>query len=152
MDRAFFIDLVENRYFGSVAQRDRAAVLAYFAEDAQIIIRHGDAAERCFHAAPDRQQAPLAAFFDHLWSKFDAAFTEFEHFVDVEAGRCAATFLATLTPHENSPVRDQGAQRPRNCNFFLCRDGLIEKMIIYYAQPGAEPGRATGYPQQASWL
>ncbi len=147
MDRGFFIDLVENRYFGSVTRRDRAGVLDCFTADARIIIRHGDAPERHFFAAPSGDQLPLTAFFDHLWSKFDAAFTAFEHVIDVEAGRCAATFLATLTPHETSPVRDQGPQRLRNCNFFHCLDGRIETMIIYYAQPGAEAGRPTGYPQ-----
>ena len=73
--------------------------------------------------------------------------------MDTGGERCAATFLVTLTPKPDSPYRDAGVQRLRNCNFFRCRDGLIHEMTIYYSNPGTAGGqeahgaRPTGFPQ-----
>ena len=153
MTRDDYVDLVERRYFGNVAQADIPAVVACFTADALVTIYHGDAAPRLFKAQAGADETPLPRFFEHLLANYDPKFTEFVHYVDTVSERCAATFLVTLTPKPDSAYRDAGVQRLRNCNFFRCRDGLIHEMTIYYSNPGTAGGedahgaRPTGFPQ-----
>ena len=158
MTRDDYVDLVERRYFGNVAQADIPAVVACFTGDATVTIYHGDAAPRLFKAQAGAGETPLPRFFEHLLANYDPQFTEFVHYVDTAGERCAATFLVTLTPKPDSAYRDAGVQRLRNCNFFRCRDGLIHEMTIYYSNPGTAGGaeahgteahgaRPTGFPQ-----
>ena len=158
MTRDDYVDLVERRYFGNVAQADIPAVVACFTADALVTIYHGDAAPRLFKAQAGADETPLPRFFEHLLANYDPQFTEFVHYVDTAGERCAATFLVTLTPKPDSAYRDAGVQRLRNCNFFRCRDGLIHEMTIYYSNPGAagdaeahgteaHGARPTGFPQ-----
>ena len=153
MTRDDYVDLVERRYFGNVAQADIPAVVACFTADALVTIYHGDAAPRLFKAQAGADETPLPRFFEHLLANYDPQFTEFVHYVDTAGERCAATFLVTLTPKPDSAYRDAGVQRLRNCNFFRCRDGLIHEMTIYYSNPGTAGGedahgaRPTGFPQ-----
>ena len=153
MTRDDYVDLVEERYFGNVSREDIAAALACFTDDARVTIYHGDAAPRLFAVSPGAGETPLARFFEHLLSNYEARFTEFVHYVDEAGERCAAMFLVTLTPRPGSPYRDAGVQRLRNCNFFRCRGGLIHEMTIYYSNPVTASGRdahgtrPTGFPQ-----
>ena len=153
MTRDDYVDLVEQRYFGSVACADIPAVVACFTDDASVTIYHGDAAPRVFKGQPTAGETPLPRFFEHLLANYEPQFTEFVHYVDIAHERCAAMFLVTLTPKRDSPYRDAGVQRLRNCNFFRCRDGLIHEMTIYYSNPGNAGGadahgvRPTGFPQ-----
>ena len=153
MTRDDDVDLVEQRYFGNVAQADIPAVVACFTDNAQVRIYHGDAAPRLFKAEPAAGETPLPRFFEHLLANYYPQFTEFVHYVDVANERCAATFLVTLTPKPDSAYRDAGVQHLRNCNFFRCRYGLIHEMTIYYSNPGTAPAadahgpRPTGFPQ-----
>ena len=159
MTRDDYVDLVERRYFGNVAQADIPAVVACFSGDARVTIYHGDAAPRLFAVQPGPGETALARFFEHLLANYEPRFTEFVHYVDPVGERCAATFLVTLTPKPGSPYRDAGVQRLRNCNFFRCRAGLIRAMTIYYSNPGSAGGaggadgggahgtRPTGFPQ-----
>ena len=153
MTRDDYVDLVERRYFGSVAQADIPAAVACFTGDATVTIYHGDAEPRLFKARPSDGETPLPRFFEHLLANYDPQFTEFVHYVDVANECCAATFLVTLTPKPGSAYGDAGVQRLRNCNFFRCQDGLIREMTIYYSNPGTADGRdargsrPTGFPQ-----
>ena len=72
-----YVDLVERRYFGNVAQADIPAVVACFTDDAQVTIYHGDAAPRRFKARPTAGETPLPRFFEHLLANYDPQFTEF---------------------------------------------------------------------------
>ena len=149
LDRDELAELAEQRYFGAVARGDLAAVLDCFTDDAEIIIRHGDQPTRTMRANPSPGVPHISEFWLHLNGNFDASFTDFEHFVDEPAQRCAATFNVTLRPKAGSPYVPRGTLTLYNCNFFWVRDGRIAKMIVYYANPdtgGDGPGKPTGYP------
>ncbi len=149
--RAHYVRLVEEEYFGSVSRADVAGALACFTDDATVTIFHGDAVPRVFKKTPGADETPLSRFFEHLVANYEPRFTEFVHYIEPEAGRCAARFLVTLTPRAESAYRDAGVQRLRNCNFFECRDGRIRDMIVYYTNPGsageAVGPRPTGFPK-----
>ena len=143
-------ELAEHRYFGAVARGDLTAVLACFTDDAEVIIRHGDLPTRIMRARPTGDIPHISEFWRHLNGNFDASFTDFEHFVDESAQRCACTFEVTLRPKATSPYVARGTLRLHNCNFFWVRDGRIAKMIVYYANPdtgGDAPNKPTGYPR-----
>ena len=149
MDRSDYVNLVENRYFGSVTAAELDAVCACFTADAVITILHGDNPPRIFKASPAAGEAPMRDFWAHLCANFHGRFTQFEHFIDVDAGRCAATFIVTLSPKPESAYADGGVLTLRNCNFFWIRGDRIERMTVYYANPdsaGAGAGKPTGYP------
>jgi hypothetical protein len=153
MTRDDYVRLVENDYFGNVSRADIPAVVACFTDDATVTIYHGDAEPRIFKASLSGGETPLPRFFEHLLANYDPVFTEFEHYTDPAAERCAAHFLVTLTPKPGGSTEAAGVQRLRNCNFFRCRDGRIHDMIIYYSNPGTAAGadahgaRPTGFPQ-----
>jgi len=145
--RDYYVNLVEDDYFGNVTQEDIPAVLRCFTPDARVTIYHGDAPARRFAAAPTAGESLLREFFDHLLANYVARFTDFQHFVDPPSEQCAAYFNVELSPKQDSPYLDAGTRHLKNCNFFHCRDGKIHDMIIYYADPGASPGAPTGFPK-----
>ena len=152
MQHADYVRLVEERYFGNVSLNRQAEVLACFTPDAEILIRHGDNPTRNLKGQPGTGESHLGDFWRHLNGNFQAIFTDFTHFVDIGQHRCAATFQVTLTPRPGSSYESQGVQTLQNCNFFWLRGPLIERMIVYYANPGvtggepAKANRPTGYP------
>jgi hypothetical protein len=146
-DYDYYVNLVEEDYFGSVSREDVAAALACFTPDAKVTIYHGDAPERRFAMAPGDGESPLRDFYGHLLANYMPRFSGFCHFVDVPGERCAATFDVALAPKPGSAYLDAGTRRLKNCNFFRCRDGKICEMIIYYADPGADAGVPTGFPK-----
>jgi hypothetical protein len=145
--REYYVNLVENDYFASVTREDIAAALGCFTPDAHVTIYHGDAPARRFAAAPKAGESPLREFYDHLLANYVPRFTGFRHFVDPPSECCAAYFDVELSPKPDSPYLGAGKRQLKNCNFFECRDGKIHHMIIYYADPGANPGGPTGFPK-----
>lgn len=150
-----YVQLVEDRYFGNVSRDRQDAVLACFADDAEIEIRHGDNPVRILKGRPLAGESHLSEFWRHLNGNYRAAFADFQHFVDVASHRCAATFIVTLTPKPGSLYESQGIQTLKNCNFFWLRGTQIERMIVYYSNPAAadessaQKKRPTGYPPAA---
>jgi len=147
----YYVKLVEEDYFGSVTGQDKDAILDCFTEDARVTIYHGDNKPRCFRGKPTSGESPISIFFDHLLRNYDPRFEDFTHFVDAVHDRCAAHFRVHLTPKLDSPYLPVGVLVLQNCNFFLCRDGKIDDMILYYSNPSA--GNATqptptGFPKQ----
>lgn len=150
LTRAACIELVENRYFGSVSREQLQDVLDCFTEDAQILIRHGDNPTRLMKAKPGAGETHISEFWKHLNAHYTARFEDFEHFIDLEAARCAATFRVTLAPKPGSAYAERGTLTLYNCNFFWLEKGRIARMIVYYANPdtgGAMDGKPTGYPR-----
>lgn len=148
--RADFIDLVENRYFGNVSREQLSDVLACFTADAEIVIRHGDAPTRTMKARPAPGEVHISEFWKHLNANYASRFEDFEHFVDLNAQRCAATFRVTLAPKPGSAYAARGTLTLLNCNFFWLENARIARMIVYYANPdtgGPLEGKPTGYPQ-----
>jgi hypothetical protein len=141
--------LVEDDYFGNVTAANMNAILACFAPDAEITIRHGDHPPRRLKGQPAAGEEHLCEFWRHLNGNYQAAFSDFEHVVDTVAGRCAATFTVTLTPKATSPYAAAGVQTLRNCNFFWITAGKISRMIVYYSNAAADGiARPTGYPPE----
>ena len=146
--REYYVKLVEEGYFGNVMKEDIAAACECFTNDSEVVIYHGDNEVRRFYGSPQGDQLPLEAFYTHLLGNYDALFEHFEHTIDVEAHRCAANFLVTLTPKAGSAYEATGPLTLNNSNFFRCREGKIYYMVIYYANPtlGAKLGNQTTSP------
>lgn len=143
-----YIELIEERYFGSLSHGDIEAALTCFTPDAVVTIRHGDSLARTFKADSEGPDA-LRRFFEHLLANYDPSFIDFIHYIDAENGRCASRFTARLTPRSDAANTVEGVQELRNCNFFDLADGRIREMLIYYTNPGSESGDGstpTGYP------
>lgn len=148
--RAEFVELVEDRYFGNVSRERLAEVVDCFTPAAEILIRHGDAPTRVMKANPAPGEVHISEFWKHLNANYAAKFEDFEHFIDVDAARCAATFRVTLAPKPGSAYASRGTLTLLNCNFFWLENGRIARMIVYYANPetgGPAEGKPTGYPQ-----
>ncbi|MDX2224728.1 MAG: hypothetical protein SFV21_18385 [Rhodospirillaceae bacterium] len=153
LPRAHYVKLVEQDYFGNVMADDLDAVVRCFTADAEITIFHGDNPIRRFYAAPAAGQQHMREFWAHLCGNYDSHFGQFRHVIDAEADTCASTFVVTLKPKPASAYLATGTLTLNNCNFFWCRQGVIHRMIIYYANPtlGAQLGLAstgpTGFPK-----
>jgi hypothetical protein len=147
LSREDYVNLVENEYFGSVTREDIAAAMRCFTSDARITIYHGNAPVRRFAVAPRDGESPLRDFYDHLLANYVPRFSGFRHYVDPPSECCAAHFDVELSPKPESPYLEAGTRHLNNCNFFQCRDGKIHDMIIYYADPSADPGGPTGFPK-----
>jgi hypothetical protein len=148
--RAAYVDLVENRYFGNVSRERLADVVDCFTPGAEIIIRHGDAPTRVMKANPAAGELHISEFWRHLNANYASKFEAFEHFIDVDAQRCAATFRVTLAPKAGSAYAARSTLTLQNCNFFWLENRRIARMIVYYANPdtgGPLDGKPTGYPQ-----
>ena len=48
-DRAYYVKLVEEGYFGNVMKEDIPAACACFTDDAEVVIYHGDNTVRRFY-------------------------------------------------------------------------------------------------------
>ncbi len=141
---------VEDAYFGRVAERDIAAVMACFTPDAQVIIRHGDNPTRRFALQPTAETDDLTKFYAHLCTNYQPWFGDFEHVIDLGVQRSACYFTVRLTPAVSGLYADADTQTLRNCNFFEYAEGLIQHMIIFYSNAAAGAGAPTGYPQNQS--
>lgn len=150
MNRDACIAFIEHNYFGNVRAGQLEATMDCFTPDARVDIRHGDNPLRRFAVRPARDATSLVDFYRHLCSNYDAWFGEFQHFIDTEANRAASHFVVRLTPKPAGLYADAGVQELLNCNFFEFRAERISNMIIYYANPTANPAATTqaptGYP------
>jgi len=147
----YYVKLVEEYYFGSVTRQDKGAILDCFTEDARVTIYHGDNKPRRFKGKSTDGELPLGSFFDHLLGNYDPRFEDFIHYVDAAHDRCAAHFKVHLTPKPDSPNLPVGVLVLQNCNFFVCRDGKIDDMVLYYSNPSAANASQptpTGFPKQ----
>ena len=148
LSRDAYIELIEDRYFGSVSRGNIEGALSCFTPDALVTIRHGDSPPRTFRADGEGAAA-LSDFLEHLLANYEPSFTDFVHYVDTENERCASRFIARLTPRPGSTHEAAGVQELRNCNFFDLAAGKFHEMLVYYTNPGSEGDHAsapTGYP------
>ncbi|WP_446831860.1 nuclear transport factor 2 family protein [Candidatus Foliamicus sp.] len=146
-DRSAYIDFIERRYFGAVSAGDVKAALRCFAEDAQVIIRHGDQPERRYSPSPGPGQEPLADFFEHLCANYDCWFGDFSHTVDAAHKRAASRFTVRLSPRADGLYGEFPAQTLMNSNFFEFAGERIAFMLIYYANTSdSDSPKPTGYP------
>ena len=152
-DRDYYINLIEDSYFGNVSREDISSACDCFADNSQVVIYHGDNPVRTFYKNPDVSQQSLEVFYDHLLGNYDASFYDFVHTIDLDEKRCASNFLVTLSPKPNSEYLNTGTLTLNNSNFFRLEDGKIFYMIIYYANPtlgkmlGNTNNSPTGFPK-----
>ena len=144
-DRSAYIDFIERRYFGNVSADDLQAVRDCFADDAEVLIRHGDNPERRYSPSPGPGQEPLGSFFEHLCGNYDCWFGHFRHTIDIDRQRAASRFVVRLTPKPGGLYADHPTQQLLNSNFFEFAGGRISFMLINYAN-AAGPDTPTGYP------
>ena len=145
-DRSAYVDFIERRYFGKVSADDLKGVRDCFADDAEVLIRHGDNPERRYSPSPGPGQEPLLSFFEHLCGNYDCWFGQFRHTIDVDRQRAASRFAVRLTPKPEGLYADHPQQQLLNSNFFEFADGRITFMLINYANVGASEA-PTGYPR-----
>lgn len=154
LEKADYINLIENTYFGNVAKAELEKVLDCFTDDALTTIRHGDNPLRLFRKLPEPGELYLGDFYSHLCGNFNAWFGDFTHYIDAESGYCASKFTVKLNPREDSDYFSAGPQTLNNCNFFTYKHGKITDMTIYYSNTGAGESSGginttpTGYPKQ----
>jgi hypothetical protein len=153
-DRNAYVEFIEERYFGSVANTDFDQILQCFTEDARVIIRHGDLPERLFSMNPAAAESDLHGFYQHLCDNYDCWFGDYHHYIDLEQNTAASRFSVRLEPKSDSVYAGAPTQELHNCNFFEFRDDRISEMIIYYSNPERETDfddnpkrKPTGYPQ-----
>ena len=120
--REYYVNLVENEYFGSVTREDSAAALRCFTPDAHVTIYHGDAPARRFAATPGPGESPLRDFYDHLLANYVARFSGFQHYVDPPGACCATHFDVELSPKPDSAYLSAGTRHLNNCNSSLRRE------------------------------
>ena len=138
MHRNDYIRLVEEDYFGHVVRPNVKRILACFTDDAVITIFHGDDPATVFRAFPGPNDAPLRGYFDYVFETYTVdGYSNFRHFVDVDAQLIASMFEVTLTPKPGSALAQEGVgtQTLLNCNFFECTNGRFRDVVIYYANP-----------------
>lgn len=153
-DRNSYVEFIEERYFGSVANADLEQILQCFSDDARVLIRHGDLPERLFSMNPAAAESDLNGFYQHLCDNYDCWFGDYHHYIDLEQNSAASRFIVRLEPKSDSVYADAPTQELHNCNFFEFRDDRISEMIIYYSNPDRETdfddnqkNKPTGYPQ-----
>ena len=146
-NRSAYVNFIERRYFGSVASGDLDGVLACFAGDAQVVIRHGDLPERRYSPSPGPGQEELLSFFRHLCENYDCWFGNFQHTIDLAEQRAASRFMVRLNPKPHGLYSEFPEQQLRNSNFFEFDGSRIAFMLIYYANTGeSDNPKPTGYP------
>jgi len=152
INRFSYVEFIEQRYFGSVAESKFDEILNCFNDDAQVVIRHGDNPERRFALYPQAQESDLLSFYQHLCNNYECWFGNYRHYIDLEEDSAASRFTVRLTPHPSGVYASFPAQELHNCNFFEFRDDRISDMIIYYANAGGQTSNVgltnnpTGYP------
>jgi ketosteroid isomerase-like protein len=127
LSRDELIDLAVNRYFGNVARRDMAGVMAIFAQDAVMRVMT--------LGARYQGKAAIKAHFDEFLAVYaQAQFADFQPTADVAGQSVAVRFTITLTPADGS-----AAITMTNCNFFdLGPYGQVQNVSIYMS---AAPSR-----------
>ena len=116
-------------------KEDIAAVVACFTDDSEVVIYNGDNVVRRSYGSPKDDQLPLESFYGYLFTNYNVLIEGFVHTIDVDAERCASNFTVTFTPKEGSAYEETGTLTMNNSNFFRCRDGKIDYMIVYFANP-----------------
>lgn len=125
----YYVQMVEEKYFGSVDRRDLAATLECFCPDAVFIIRSVTMQEGrpqlavTTHAGRD---TGIKRMFENLFNNYNfMVHKDFSHVVDTERERCAAQFNVVLVGTDGRQVNMS------NCNFFYLEQGKFKRVEVY---------------------
>ena len=119
LSAAQLIDLVENKYFHNVDNKNLEPALDCFAEDAVLTVQTAGVAHR---GRNDEISRMFAAF---MADTPDIYHGDFSHIVDEENQRIASQFVARNKYDDGRQVE------MRNCNFFHIEDGRFKTVTIY---------------------
>jgi len=117
----YYVDMVENRYFGKVDNKDLEAVLDCFTEDAVFTIQSA-------FTTHEGRDTGIRKMFENLFSTYEPKIVhrDFEHVVDPENNCCAARFDVELVETDGKETNLS------NCNFFfLNEEGKFERVFVY---------------------
>jgi SnoaL-like domain len=117
---AYYVDMVENKYFGKVDRKDMVAVLDTFNPDAVFTIQSAFTT----HSGRD---AGIRQMFANLFENYKViVHKDFAHVVDVERNACAAQFNVELIDPAGNLTKLS------NCNFFyLDEAGKFKRVFVY---------------------
>ena len=136
LSRDEYIEIVEHRYFGNMAAARPERILALLSDDVVLTGFTGSAPPRVVRRRPGPGEESFDHFLTALHVDFTLAYSQFVHFVDVPAQRCACTFRLEIRARDTaSPA---GTRVLRNCNFFQFRDDLIHAVIAYFSMPAVD--------------
>jgi len=131
-----YIDIVEHQYFGNMAAARPGQILALLSDDVVLTGFSGSDPPRVVRRRPGPGEESFDHFLTALHVDFTLAYSQFVHFVDVPAQRCACTFRLELRARD--PASPAGTRVLRNSNFFQFRDGLIHAVVAYFSLPAVE--------------
>jgi ketosteroid isomerase-like protein len=135
LGRDAYIEIIEHRYFGSMARGEVQPILDLFHDDGQLNGYCGSDRVRLVRRRPAAGEESLESFLSALRSDFELTYGQFVHFVDAGAERSACTFRLTITPRRDGARADHPVRELRNCNFFQFDRGRIRSVVAYFSMP-----------------
>jgi ketosteroid isomerase-like protein len=118
LNREELIDLVENKYFFNVDNKNLEPAVSCFAEDAELTIQSAQVS----HTGHDQIRR---MFNDFMGGTKVIYHGDFSHVVDAENQWIASQFVAKNDYDDGRHVS------MRNCNFFQIEDGRFKRVTIY---------------------
>ena len=118
LSAAELIDLVENRYFHNVDNKNLEPTVDCFSEDGQLRVETA----KIEHVGHDAIRRMFDDFMRDTPTIYHGAFS---HVVDVENQLVASQFLAKNNYANGSEVR------MNNCNVFVIEDGRFARVTVY---------------------
>ncbi len=115
----YYVDMVENKYFGKVDQKDLAATLDCFTEDAVFTIQSA-------FTTHEGRDTSIKGMFERLFDHYVViVHKDFWHVVDEGHQCCASRF--------NVELEDKNGKRTSlsNCNFFYLENGKFKRVYVY---------------------
>ncbi|MFT9846265.1 nuclear transport factor 2 family protein [Aneurinibacillus sp. REN35] len=118
---AFYVDMVENKYFANVDARNLEGILECFNEDAVFTIQSA-------HSVHQGRDTEIRAMYVELFQNYQPKMVhkDFRHVVDVGNSRCSAQFNVEL-------ISTEGGEEIflTNCNFFYFENGKFKEVYVY---------------------
>jgi hypothetical protein len=130
-----YVELIEHRYFGNMAQGRPERSVALFSPDAVLTARFAGVPVRVARHVPGEGEETLTSFFSVVLETFRVSYSDFWHAVDVPAQRVCSLYTLHLEAIDGGTVRDL-----RNANLFQFDDGLITEVLVAGVAPGAVTG------------
>lgn len=121
--REYYVDIVENRYFGNVDVKNLEGVLDCFGDDAVFTIQSA-------FTTHEGRDAGIRQMFENLFETYSPKIVHrsFDHVVDAESGRCSSRFEVELVDGEGEEFNYS------NCNFFyLDEEGRFERVFVWFS-------------------
>ncbi|HXN21740.1 MAG TPA: nuclear transport factor 2 family protein [Candidatus Dormibacteraeota bacterium] len=116
---SFYTDMIEQKYFANVRQKNLAATLACFCEDAVFTIQSAFVV----HEGRDRG---IKRMFERFFENYTTVMhMDFVHIVDPEKDRCAVQFNAVLVAPNGKKTTMS------NCNVHHFENGKFKRVYVY---------------------